>query len=736
MSSLFAPFLLALISAVSGSEPTANAGDCVKARQQQSESAASVCRSALTLARERNDHSAALTALFQLAILAREAGRYAEAERLHAEIQRTPEFSGQWLNQYRLAREQGILAHVRRNSSSALTFFRGALALASQHDDPALIARSHNDLGNAYRHIGAHQEALDAYTTSLEMKRNLGEEQLGSTLNNIADLLTDLGDLGRAEDFYEQALTHHRRADAHHHVAHSTESLARLLAEQERGEEAMALAREAYATFQKMDRPPDEVRTAVQLAGIADGLERQKEVTRWLETARATATLSGIDLPPRWFSIQARRLAASGQADTALALLEGALEEASAWPGDRRLQILEQVADLHEETGDLEAALAWHRRYNTESLARAQRERDRELNRSRVLFEVSEKQREIERLAADNRMQDLELANQRNRSALIAIGGATGMGSILLVAVGLHRRRNRREAERRERLQQVIEGHKASARSLRTSREQLQQLLDLGTDALLSLDANDRIVFANQAACRLLELDSLPEDSTLDQLFGEGTWQRLQAERRDVAVTTGRGTELRLDLEPLNLEEELQVVNIRTPDQHPHAAEELIPLINRHFSRIQSFGSVLQAALEQGGIQGDLYQRWASIDGDLQLLSEQLQPVQQDIRGEFRQDLVELMAGSLETWERATGKTRVDLAESSGIWRVTIDEGRLRTRAMDRYLSLAQLPKQPRWREVLRTAYFVLGECAGEDDGRIEAGIEKVKRNARRLGLA
>ncbi len=201
-------------------------------------------------------------------------------------------------------------------------------------------------------------------------------------------------------------------------------------------------------------------------------------------------------------------------------------------------------------------------------------------------------------------------------------------------------------------------------------------------------------------------------------------------------TTTGRGAPLRLDLEPLNLEEEFQVVNIRTPDQQPHAAEELIPLINRHFSRIQSFGSVLQAALEQGGIQGDLYQRWASIDGDLQLLSEQLQPVQQDIRGEFRQDLVELMADSLETWERATGKTRVDLAESSGIWRVTIDEGRLRTRAMDRYLSLAQLPKQPRWREVLRTAYFVLGECAGEDDGRIEAGIEKVKRNARRLGLA
>lgn len=713
-----------------------NADDCVAARQAQSEDAVSICQSALDEARARDEHSAAITTLFQLAILAREAGRYDAAERRHGEIQQEPGFSRQWLNQYRLAREQGILAHVRRDASSALTFFRGALALASQNNRGELIARSHNDLGNAYRHIGAQQEALDAYVTSLEMKRELGGAQLGSTLNNIADLLTDLGDLERAESYYQQALAQHRRTGARHHLAHSMESLARLLDEQGRQQEALSMANEAYSAFQDMDRPADEVRTAVQLAAIAERLERPQTTERWLETAHATATRSGVELPPRWFSVRARRLQAVGEAGEALALLLEAMADASAWPGDRRLQITEQIAELHAEAGDHEAALQWLRRHKNESLARARRERDRELNRSRVLLEVSEKQREIERLQADNRLQDLELQNQRTRSALIAIAGVSGIGSVLLAAFGLHRRRNRREAYRRQQLQHVIEGHKASARALRTSREQLQQLLDLGTDALLSLDANDRIVFANQAACRLLEIQSLPEHSTLDQLFGDGTWQRLLADKRDVAVTTGRGAALRLDLEPLNLEEELQVVTVRAPGQQPHAAEELIPLINRHFSRIQAFGSVLQAALEQGGIRGDLYRRWSSIDRDLQLLSDQLQPVQQDIRGEFRQNLVDLMAKSLEAWERGTGKTRVDLAESSGIWRVTIDEGRLRTRAMDRYLTLAHLPKQPRWREVLRTAYFVLGECAAEDDQLLEADIERVKRNARRLGLA
>lgn len=86
MSSLFVPILLVLSSASPGSGSTASAADCVDARQAQSLSASSLCRRTLTAARGDDDRSAALTALFQLAILAREAGRYEEAEQRHAEI--------------------------------------------------------------------------------------------------------------------------------------------------------------------------------------------------------------------------------------------------------------------------------------------------------------------------------------------------------------------------------------------------------------------------------------------------------------------------------------------------------------------------------------------------------------------------------------------------------------------------------------------------------------------------
>ncbi|MCP5335102.1 MAG: response regulator [Oceanospirillaceae bacterium] len=72
---------------------------------------------------------------------------------------------------------------------------------------------------------------------------------------------------------------------------------------------------------------------------------------------------------------------------------------------------------------------------------------------------------------------------------------------------------------------------------------------------------------------------------------------------------------------------------------------------------------------------------------------------------------VKLARQCLNLWERYTGKSKADLAESSKIWRVYIDGSTVKTRTLDKYLALSTLPKQPRWRSVLRTAAFVQEHC-------------------------
>lgn len=111
----------------------------------------------------------------------------------------------------------------------------------------------------------------------------------------------------------------------------------------------------------------------------------------------------------------------------------------------------------------------------------------------------------------------------------------------------------------------------------------------------------------------------------------------------------------------------------------------------------------------------------------VEFIDEQLPTVSNE--GEYRQQLVTLMRAALHTWEVTTQKSKIELAEDSNIWAVSIDDGRLRTRTFDRYLRLEQLPKIPRWREVIRTAYFVLSNPTIEPEMRqsLERELEKTK---------
>lgn len=132
----------------------------------------------------------------------------------------------------------------------------------------------------------------------------------------------------------------------------------------------------------------------------------------------------------------------------------------------------------------------------------------------------------------------------------------------------------------------------------------------------------------------------------------------------------------------------------------------------------------------------ELLDRMAGIEDLVNYIDERLPSVSSE--GEYRQQLVTLMRSALHTWEVTTQKSKIELAEESNIWAVSIDDGRLRTRTFDRYLRLEQLPKIPRWREVVRTAYFVLSNPAIEPETRqsLEAELEKTKTILKKAAIS
>jgi hypothetical protein len=70
------------------------------------------------------------------------------------------------------------------------------------------------------------------------------------------------------------------------------------------------------------------------------------------------------------------------------------------------------------------------------------------------------------------------------------------------------------------------------------------------------------------------------------------------------------------------------------------------------------------------------------------------------------------MVLSIQLWENATSKTKIDFAEESGLWNVQTDpNGWRRTQTLDRYLSLSKFPEKPRVRSVVKSVEFILAHA-------------------------
>ena len=99
----------------------------------------------------------------------------------------------------------------------------------------------------------------------------------------------------------------------------------------------------------------------------------------------------------------------------------------------------------------------------------------------------------------------------------------------------------------------------------------------------------------------------------------------------------------------------------------------------------------------------------------------------------LRERLVEVMALSLRYWIQTTRTTKLELAEQSGLWTAVADkEGTWRTRTLNRYLQVSTLPKNPRWRQVSQTAFFVLQQCPNQAP-QLRTELESKLKNLERL---
>lgn len=307
------------------------------------------------------------------------------------------------------------------------------------------------------------------------------------------------------------------------------------------------------------------------------------------------------------------------------------------------------------------------------------------------------------------------------------------------------------------RLKDQIAGYVAAAQQLRAATHQYQQLLEGMTTGFIAFNYPGIIVYMNQLAADCL---GAPQDSVIGKSLTEiipavetnavvrqllSAWDsgdriNQDHQRFDVEIhLPGEASAMSIvrlsgRLSLLNEDESTGILFIeRSEDADVLSANhettldmlQVLDIVQRNVRSLSArLKLITPAKLQQ---YPELLEKLGNVTDIVEFLDTKL-PDTTD-QDEYRQQLVNLMTATLQVWETTTRKSKIELAEESNIWVVSIDEGRLRTRTFDRYLRIELLPKIPRWREVIRTAYFVLSNPDIEPEQRenLERELNKTK---------
>lgn len=573
---------------------------------------------------------------------------------------------------YEWVRRLGVLAYREDRIDVALGRFQCALSIAEARNDRAAVARQLKNVGSSLRRLGDYDGALRTLKRGLDMQRADGDPDIGGALANIGDVYRETGDPVLAEDYTRQALAAFRRSGNQAEVAHMLHGLGKLALDGHDTRTAMSELEAALDAYHALGNVPYQLRIHADLALAAIDNGEFERARRYAAGGLALADRHRLPPPAELQLAAASADRITGRLVPAETRLRAALARSPAGHADR-VALNDELAKTLEQGGRYADAMAALREARDDERKQVAAESDRRFGWLRARFDASERERVI-----SERGRTIAVLRQRELALwLVAMSALTALFAVSMLFLRRQQRARLAEAANRARYEAMLGRYRREADALGNDRDLLQGLLDSRDEALCLLDAEGIVLAANRAACPLL-------GAAPDGLTGRPLSERLSAVDAAALATA---------LECME-DSAAQALAFAAGDGRPALRADLSPW-------------------EQGD--GRVVMRLAALAeaGATTPAAARVDPVvdEAEARAAFRQALVALMLEAIEAWERTTGQNRIELAERSRIWRINVDDGRLRARAMERYLSLSRLPQNPRWRDVLRLAYFVLGEC-------------------------
>lgn len=255
--------------------------------------------------------------------------------------------------------------------------------------------------------------------------------------------------------------------------------------------------------------------------------------------------------------------------------------------------------------------------------------------------------------------------------------------------------------------------------SLLETQGRLLEQLDSAPEAILCLREDNKIRFANEAACKLFKRSQ-------DQLKRSNAEELIAPKYLLVEQEHYCGN---IDIYIDDVRQHLSADVLRLPEGSSFKTMYIFNVGgNLNANRIHQLETAVDA-LSSYAFAGDKdkLQQLKELGGEFTRIAEKVAGETPSKQALMRAVLVDAMTSALDYWEKVTGQSKFTFAEQSGLWRVYLDRSTLQTRTLDKYLRIETLPKTPRWRTVLNSLDYILEHCQEQGPERTYIEVQRDK---------
>lgn len=615
-------------------------------------------------------------------------------------------------------RTKGSLYINKEEFKAALVYYQQALDVAVSMNNQTSLANSYNDLGAIYQHLGLYEESLIWLNKSLSVHQ-VSEDHYRSalTLANIGEVLESQKQYKKSIDYYKRALAQHKsnliintnkseffepyQAQVNLSLGNVYLKIGRL----EKAEENFNLA---LKNFKKHQLKGQQIKTMSKIGAL---YLTQKKSDKALEILNDADAIDADQESQEYVGLKVNLTKAYiateqwAQAEkTALMAIEMSQKKGNF---ESEANLLKLLSDLLEKRGDTSKALHYFRLHHKIMKEHSERSFSESGLKLQSQIDYKQSQFEIKQLEAFQARQKLQIQNQRWYGVILVL---------LITALVIYFLLSLRKKDR------------IKLQSLENRASHSQKLNELSYNSL------DFDLLFQGLACTLLCFDVTGKIHHY-QGFEKSKikFNKLNLQ----TVCSNSWNQLSLDI---NSEDTLQKDIIVKSNERIDS--EVLPKQSIWFHQLPYLdGLIVGVFIPEANDNQDGYSNAEKIKkhsefkvllekiarnsnslpiskiGDYSLIISAFKSLKKQDSDhsynntELREMGIILMNVSLELWQLSTKTGAVELAEKSGLWRVSIDDGRLRIRTLRKYLSLDNLPKYPRWQQITKTAHFVLSEC-------------------------